>query len=554
MKIAVKLQLAVIVIISVIVVIVVSAAGFFGIRQAYANLNKEGTKLAQSLAHNSESGARSADQSLLDQVLEGVMLDKDIRYCQIVDNQGTVLAAKIREHGPVLSREFSAPIIAHRNISSDEESSGFVSDNTAGREGSIGTVYIGVSLVPMHRQITNLILVTVFIFLFTIIISSLIFSTTIKRMVIHPIDVLIKATRRVADGDLEHQVPIRTNDELGSLAGAFNKMTQNLKETTVSKDYTDNIIRSMLSSLIVADQNGIIRNVNQAAEEMLKYSAADLIGKPLTMIMGDKDLVRYPTFGNGHVQDFLDSVETTCLTKDRRSIPVLFSSSVMRDKHDKLLGVVCVARDITDRKRTEDELQDNFQRLQKVLNQTVASLASAVEMRDPYTAGHQRRVTQLACALAAAMSMPEDIIRGLNMAAIIHDIGKLNVPAEILSRPSRLTVSEYTLIKVHPEMGYKILKTIEFPWPVADIVLQHHERLDGSGYPKGLKGDKILLQSKILALADVVEAMSSHRPYRPAFTMDITLEEVTRNAGVLYDPGAVAACVGLFQEKNFRFT
>jgi len=554
MKIAAKLQLAVIVIVSVIVAIVVSAAGFFGVRQADANLNKEIGKLALSVAHNSESGTRSADQSLLDPVLEGVMLDKDILYCQIVDNRGTVLAAKIREHGPVPSREFSAPIITRRAMTSVEDSSGLNPDVLSGREETIGTVYIGVSLISLHRQITNLIMVTVFIFLITSIISSLIFSVTIKRIVIQPIDVLIKATRRVAEGDLDHQVPVHANDELGSLTGAFNKMTQNLKDTTVSKDYTDNIIKSMLSSLIVADQNGIIRNVNQAAEEMLMYSAADLIGKPLTLIMGNKELVRYPTFGNGLDQDFLNSVETTCVTKDRRNIPVLFSSSVMRDKHDKLLGVVCVARDITDRKRAEDELQNNFQRLQKVLTQTVTSLASAVETRDPYTAGHQRRVTQLAVALARAMSLPEDIIRGLNMAAIIHDIGKLNVPAEILSRPSRLTVSEYTLIKVHSEMGYKILKAIEFPWPVADIVLQHHERLDGSGYPNGLKGDKILLQSKILALADVVEAMSSHRPYRPAFTLDVTLEEITRNAGVLYDPGAVAACVGLFQEKNFQFT
>jgi PAS domain S-box-containing protein/putative nucleotidyltransferase with HDIG domain len=554
MKIGAKLQLAVIVIVSVIVAVVVSAAGFFGVRQAYANLNKENGKLALSVAHNSEYGTLSANQSLLDPVLEGVMLDKDILYCQIVDNQGTVLAAKIREHGPVPSREFSAPIITRRAMTSVEDSSGLNPDVLSGREETIGTAYIGVSLVSLRRQITNLIMVTVFIFLITGIIASLIFSATIKRMVIQPIDVLIKATRRVAEGDLEHQVPVHANDELGSLAGAFNKMTQNLKDTTVSKDYTDNIIKSMLSSLIVADQNGIIHNVNQAAEEMLKYSAADLIGKPLTLIMGDKELVRYPTFGNGHDQDFLDTVETTCVTKDRRNIPVLFSSSVMRDKHDKLLGVVCVARDITDRKRAEDELQDNFQKLQKILTQTVTTLASAVEMRDPYTAGHQRRVTQLAVALAAAMSLPEDIIRGLNMAAIIHDIGKLNVPAEILSRPSRLTVSEYTLIKVHSEMGYKILKTIEFPWPVADIVLQHHERLDGSGYPNGLKSDKILLQSKILALADVVEAMSSHRPYRPAFTLDVTLEEVKRNAGVLYDPRAVAACVGLFKEKNFQFT
>jgi PAS domain S-box-containing protein len=553
MNIAAKLQLVVIVIISVIVAIVVSAAGFFGVRQAYANLNKEGGKIAQALAHNSESGARAADPTQLDSVLEGVMLDKDILYCQVVDNQGTALAAKIREHGAVPSREFSAPILARGSPAPAGDSAGSRSP-TAGQEETVGTVYVGISLVSLHRQITNLIGATIFIFLITGLISSLVFSAAIKRMVIQPIEILYAATRRVTEGDLEHRVPVHAHDELGSLGTAFNKMTQNLKETTVTKDYTDNIIRSMLSSLIVADQNGIIRNVNQAAEEMLRYSSADLIGKPLTLIMGEKELFQYPSPGNGHDQDFLNSVETTYVTKDRRRIPVLFSSSVLRDKQGKLLGVVCVARDITDRKKTEDELHDNFERLQKVLTQTVTSLASAVEMRDPYTAGHQRRVTQLAIALAAAMKMPDDIIKGLNMAAIIHDIGKLNVPAEILSRPSRLTASEFTLIKFHSEMGYRILKAIEFPWPVADIELQHHERLDGSGYPKGLKNDEILMQSKILALADVVEAMSSHRPYRTAFPMNVTLEEVTRSAGVLYDPGAVAACVGLFQDQHFQFT
>jgi HD-GYP domain-containing protein (c-di-GMP phosphodiesterase class II) len=203
--------------------------------------------------------------------------------------------------------------------------------------------------------------------------------------------------------------------------------------------------------------------------------------------------------------------------------------------------------------RLYEETQGSFERLQTTLEGTVNVLVSAIEMRDRYTAGHQRRVTQLACAIAKDMGLPKEQIEGLRMAGLIHDLGKITVPAEILSKPGRLTDIEYGLIKAHPQIGYDVLKTVDFPWPVAQIVLQHHERLSGSGYPQGLSGEEIMLEARILAVADVVEAMATFRPYRPALGIDSALEEISQNGRGLYDPEVVETCLELFAEKGFEF-
>lgn len=193
---------------------------------------------------------------------------------------------------------------------------------------------------------------------------------------------------------------------------------------------------------------------------------------------------------------------------------------------------------------------DNFENL---LRETVTALASAVEKRDPYTAGHQQRVAQLAVAIAESMELDKKQIPGLSMASIIHDVGKLYVPAELLTKPGKLSDAEMTLMKEHARMGFEILKGINFPWPVADIVVQHHERLDGTGYPERLNKDEILLESKILAVADTVEAMASHRPYRAALGIEAALGAITQGKGKSYDPVAVDSCCSLFNKKKFKF-
>ena len=180
-------------------------------------------------------------------------------------------------------------------------------------------------------------------------------------------------------------------------------------------------------------------------------------------------------------------------------------------------------------------------------------LGQTVEVRDPYTAGHQRRVSKLASAIAEKVGLSQDMIRGVRMAGEIHDLGKISLPAEILSKPTKLTSLEFGMIKLHPQTGYDILKGIEFSWPIAEEVYQHHERMDGSGYPRGLKGNEILLEARILAVADVVEAMNSHRPYRPALGLEKALAEIEMNRGVLYDPSAVDVCLHLFRELDYQF-
>jgi PAS domain S-box-containing protein len=212
-----------------------------------------------------------------------------------------------------------------------------------------------------------------------------------------------------------------------------------------------------------------------------------------------------------------------------------------------------IFEDITEKKLAEEKLQQSFEKLKKVLTGTIRALSSTVETRDPYTAGHQRRVSELACAIAREMGLPGDTIDTIRMAGTIHDIGKISVPAELLAKPTQLTDIEMSLIKVHAQSGYDILKDAGLPYPIAEIVFQHHERLDGSGYPQGLKTDEILLESRILSVADVVEATASHRPYRPGFGIDMAIEEIENNKGILYDEKVVEACVKLFCKKGFCF-
>ncbi len=195
--------------------------------------------------------------------------------------------------------------------------------------------------------------------------------------------------------------------------------------------------------------------------------------------------------------------------------------------------------------------REHEQRLHKNMLQTVEAIAGIVEMRDPYTSGHQARVAKLAQSIAHQMGLSEDEMQVIHLAGLVHDLGKISIPAEILSKPARLNDIEYSLIKMHPQSGYDILKGIDFSWPIAQMVLQHHERLDGSGYPQGLKGEQILPGALILAVADVVEAMSSHRPYRPGLGVDAALEEIIRGRGTNYDAQVVDACVALFRERGY---
>ncbi|HPW17095.1 MAG TPA: PAS domain S-box protein [Candidatus Aminicenantes bacterium] len=233
-------------------------------------------------------------------------------------------------------------------------------------------------------------------------------------------------------------------------------------------------------------------------------------------------------------------------------VPFEIDGSALRDPEGAPYGIVYLCRNIAERKRAEADLREGLAKLRSTLKASIDSLASAIEMRDPYTAGHQERVTDLARAIALEMGLAEERVEAIEIAGAIHDIGKLYVPAEILSKPTKLTDIEYALIKMHAQAGFTILSKIDFPWPIARIVHEHHELVNGSGYPQGLSGKDILLEARIICVADVVEAMSSHRPYRPALGIAAALDEITQKRGILYDREVVDACLRLFRDKGFK--
>jgi PAS domain S-box-containing protein/putative nucleotidyltransferase with HDIG domain len=299
------------------------------------------------------------------------------------------------------------------------------------------------------------------------------------------------------------------------------------------------------------DPSGKFAYVNAKAGQSLGYTGEELLKMDVFGID--------PSFNKGKWllnweelrQRGSFTVETSHRTRDGKLVPKEMTLNYIQFEGKSFN--CAFARDIRERKKTEEQLKESNEKLRKYLEGTIHSLVMAVEMRDPYTAGHQKRVSKLACAIAKDMGFSQEAVEGVNMACFIHDLGKISVPSEILNKPGKLTDFEFGIIKTHPQAGYDILKEIEFPSPVAQAVYQHHERLNGSGYPRGLSGEQIILEARILAVADVVEAMASHRPYRPGMGITQALEEINRNKGTLYDPKVVNTCLHLFVDKDFKF-
>jgi HD-GYP domain-containing protein (c-di-GMP phosphodiesterase class II) len=244
------------------------------------------------------------------------------------------------------------------------------------------------------------------------------------------------------------------------------------------------------------------------------------------------------------------SIQSDELTEDDLPTVTAFANQMTSAwRKAKLLQDLRIS--LNESQKAHHDLQESLTKLRSTIDGAIETLGMTVEIRDPYTAGHQRRVADLASSIAQEMRLSEDQVTGIRIAAIVHDLGKLGVPVEILNKPGKLTDLEFTMIKTHPQMAFDLLKSIDFPWPIAQISLQHQERLDGSGYPQGLKGDAILLEARIIAVADVVEAMSSHRPYRPSLGMERTIEEITKYRGIRYDAEVVDACLRVLQSTSF---
>lgn len=301
------------------------------------------------------------------------------------------------------------------------------------------------------------------------------------------------------------------------------------------------------------DEHGIYTYSSPQVHDLLGYTAEEVIGKSPFDLMSPDEAGRLKT----EFQSLVDGrknlllVENVNLHKNGKPVYLETSGVPVFDAQGVYRGYRGVDRDVTERKEAEKERHANAQKQQQILLQTIEAIASTVEARDPYTAGHQKRVANLASAIAGEMGLPADTIQAIYLASTVHDLGKIRIPAEILSKPGRLNDIEFELVKSHPQTGFDIIKDIQFPWPIAQMVLQHHERLDGSGYPNGMKSEEVLLEAKIIAVADVVEAMSSHRPYRPGLGLDAALDEITKNRGRLYDAAVVDSCIALLRDKKF---
>ena len=303
------------------------------------------------------------------------------------------------------------------------------------------------------------------------------------------------------------------------------------------------------------DVEGAIGYVNPAWEAILGHSQTEVIGRFFVDFATDD----YRRACISHFRQVLNkatiqNISGVLIHKDGSPRHFLMSGAPNVDADGKVVGIVGTLKDITDRIRAEEELKLSFAKLQRAMESTIQAISTIVETRDPYTSGHQQRVASLAVAIAREMGLSEQQVEGIAMAAAIHDIGKIYVPAEILSKPGELSKTEYAMMKTHSQVGYNILAPIEFSFPVAQIVRQHHERLDGSGYPDGLGGDDIMMESRILAVADLVEAMASHRPYRPAKGIDQALMHLEEDGGRLYDTRVVDICLRLFREKGYQLS
>jgi PAS domain S-box-containing protein len=310
------------------------------------------------------------------------------------------------------------------------------------------------------------------------------------------------------------------------------------------------VVEQNVAAIFMIDDGRFVF-ANPRACEILGYAAGELDGKEVLPFIAEEDRAGFAELMRALAAGEREAAERDFAGLRKDGSRVELGARASRARLDNRPVILGVAQDIGERKKAQAEIVRYMQRLEHAMLATLEAVSAMIELRDPYTAGHERRVGELAAAIGAQMALPEATVTGLRMTGHVHDIGKISVPAEILSKPGRLTPAEFEIIKGHCRSGYDILKGVEFPWPLPETILQHHERLDGSGYPQGLKGDQILLEARIMAVADVVEAMSSHRPYRPGLGLDQALAEIERNRGRFYDPQVVDACLRLFREKGY---
>jgi PAS domain S-box-containing protein/putative nucleotidyltransferase with HDIG domain len=315
------------------------------------------------------------------------------------------------------------------------------------------------------------------------------------------------------------------------------------------------IFENSISGIYRTTKKGGILSINPAFYHMLGYDSGEElrrqiydIGRQIYVEPEDRIRLIHLLEQNNSAEGF----QTRFYKKDGSIIWVKINVWTIRDENKNVLYYEGIAEDITDRIRKEEELRASAEKLRNAMLGTIHIVATIVEQRDPYTAGHQHRVAEIASTIAKEIGLSPHQIEGVRIAGMIHDVGKIAIPSEILTKPGKLSPLERSLVQDHAEAGYKILKGVEFPWPILEAIHHHHERINGTGYPSGLKNEEITIEARIIAVADVIEAMASHRPYRPTLGINIALEEIEKNKGILYDEGVANACLNLFKNKGYN--
>jgi putative nucleotidyltransferase with HDIG domain/PAS domain S-box-containing protein len=361
------------------------------------------------------------------------------------------------------------------------------------------------------------------------------------------------------DGFLMNEKSLQLDHlDLNSNIKLFRPKTLDLNYIDNDEEMTVSMLRATLEStadgIILVSKDGLIECLNETVKKMWNIPKTLEEGKDDNLLLGCiLDQVKQPEL-------FIEKVGEVYSHPDEESHDIIhLKDGRIFERYSrpqriggKSVGRVWSFRDITESVMAQEDLERSLKTLRKAMGGVIQAMALTVEKRDPYTAGHQRRVADLARSIAQEMGLSDERIIGIHLAGGIHDIGKICVPSDILSKPGLLNKNEFAIIKDHSTVGYDILKEIEFPWPIAEIVYQHHEKLDGSGYPRGLKGNDILLEAKIVSLSDVVEAMASHRPYRPTLGIDKALEEISKYKGVYFDPEVVDACLRVLIDRGFK--
>ncbi|MHB9074757.1 MAG: PAS domain S-box protein [Desulfobaccales bacterium] len=359
-------------------------------------------------------------------------------------------------------------------------------------------------------------------------------------------------------GDLSVFALHEATEENISFFAMFNDITRR-KQAEEDLRQNENKYRALVETsfdwIWEVDAQSRYTFVSVKAIDILGYTPEEMLGRTPFDFMPEDEAVRiHEAFAAiVAVKQPFSALENVNVHRDGRLIVLESSGVPIFGPNGEFMGYRGTDRDITARKQSEAALQDSYLKMKQALNGVVQALSYTIELKDPYTAGHQQRVAQLACAISEALGWSPEHIERIRILGYLHDIGKIAVPAQILIKPGKLSEMEFEIVKTHPQKGYEILNKLSFGWPIAQAVHQHHERLDGSGYPQGLTGSDIIQEARILAVADVVEAMVSHRPHRPAMGIDQVLEEISKNKGILYDPEVVEACIKLFREQGFRF-